>query len=44
MLLRETEQRGVKQRYSCEMAVDLEVNGWFFNPTECPELLFTPGE
>lgn len=27
LLPMKTEQRGVKQRYSCEMAVDLEVNG-----------------
>lgn len=27
LLPRKTEQHGVKQRYSCEMATDLEVNG-----------------
>lgn len=27
LLPTKTEQRGVKQRYSCEMAADLEVNG-----------------
>lgn len=27
LLLTKTEQHGVKLRYSCEMAIDIEVNG-----------------
>lgn len=40
LLLRRTELRGMKQSYSCEMAIALEVNGQFFSPSECPEVLF----